>query len=542
MNVLLLSLGGGGGNVLRSLKTLFRRDLAVTQKTDARYAERLRRSVTPRFLDTNEFSLADVPKEERLLIGAATTRRLGSMHNPDLARQALEESRHEVESLLSRHSVVIIIGTGGKGTGAGTIFPIAQMARQQKKIVIPIFVRPSFERHEVEKVRYDHAVRVAERFDEAGIRLMEILNDRGYTDAAPEPQAVVWERMNLPIARGLRGLLYVLWDLSQVDPSDLSILFAGPGRLRVGFSELDPPAGQEPADDDIRSAVRGCWDNPYCAFERPEGTSLVCIQGDWSNVVDGKIKGQLAALALRHGSDSPYNPLHARALYAPRPWGVTTLFAEDTGSHAPIEIDWSAERRVPIILAAPSEAVSVPEALDEVPVMRADAGDTAPPPAPPAPAAPSPTFATFWEFALAVNRSDPEALRLAAGADSGVPMDGRVLKKLLGTFWFRSVFAQLSAAWQARMLDVLAEHVTIPDHPIANGRRVLHLREMTPEQRQHLLSDPGLPEPIRPDVQLLVTVAALWGADGLARLGFPADLAAQDTSRIALLLQPFRHG
>lgn len=538
MNVLLLSLGGGGGNVLRSLKTLFRRDLTVTQRTDARYADRLRRSVTPRFLDTNEFSLADVPKEERLLIGAATTRRLGSMHNPDLARHALEESRHEVESLLSRHSVVIIIGTGGKGTGAGTIFPIARMAQQQKKIVIPIFVRPSFERHEVEKVRYDHALRIAERFDEAGIRLMEILNDRGYTDAAPEPQAVVWERMNLPIARGLRGLLYVLWDLSQVDPSDLSVLFAGPGRLRVGFSELDPPVGQEPSDDDIRSAVRGCWDNPYCAFERPEGTSLVCIQGDWSNVVDGKIKGQLAALALRHGSDSPYNPLHARAVYAPRPWGVTTLFAEYTGSHAPIEIDWSAERRVPIILAAPSEALSVPEALDELPVMRADAGDTAPP----APAAPSPTFPTFWEFALAVNRSDPEALKLAAGADSGVRMDGRVLKKLLGTFWFRSVFAQLSAAWQGRMLDVLAEHVTIPDHLIANGRRVMHLREMTPEQRQHLLSDPGLPEPIRPDVQLLVTVAALWGADGLARLGFPADAPAQDTSRLGLLLQPFRHG
>jgi len=269
----------------------------------------------------------------------------------------------------------------------------------------------------------------------------------------------------------------------------------------------------------------------------------VCIQGDWSNVVDGKIKAQLAALALRHGSDSPYNPLHARALYAPRPWGVTTLFAEYTGSHAPIEIDWSAERRVQIILSAPSDAVTGSEALDEVAVVRAEPAAAAPPPpAPPAPAAPSPAFATFWEFALAVNRSDPEALKMAAGDDGGVPMDGRVLKKLLGTFWFRSVFARLSAAWQARMLDVLAEHVTIPDHPIANGRRVTHLREMTPEQHQHLLSDPGLPEPIRPDVQLLVTVAALWGADGLARLGFPAAAPAQDTSRLALLLQPFRHG
>ena len=145
------------------------------------------------------------------------------------------------------HSVVILVATGGKGTGAGTIFPLADMARRQKKLVIPIFVRPSFERHEVEKRRYDHALKVTEQFDAAGIRLIEVLNDRGYSDSAPEPQAVVWERMNLPIARGLRGLLYVLWDLSQVDPSDLSILFAGDGRMRIGFCG-DRSAGRPGAE------------------------------------------------------------------------------------------------------------------------------------------------------------------------------------------------------------------------------------------------------------------------------------------------------
>ena len=331
MTVLLLSTGGGGGNILRSLKALFRRDLAVAQSADPKYAERLRRAITTRFLDTNEFSLSAVPKEERVIIGAATTGGLGARHNPEIAAQALEESKAEVQQLLNEHSVIVIIGTGGKGTGAGTTFPLAQMARQQKKLVIPIFVLPSFERHEVEKRRYDHALHVASQFDSAGIRLMEILNDRGYADTDPQPQSVVWERMNLPIARGLRGLLYVLWDLSQVDPSDLSILFAGPGRLRIGFSELNPPAGQEPDDDEIKAAVRTCWENPYCAFNEAPGTSLVCIQGDWSNVVDGKIKAELAALALGGAKEGPYNPLYARAARVPRPWGLTTLFSGTPG-------------------------------------------------------------------------------------------------------------------------------------------------------------------------------------------------------------------
>jgi cell division GTPase FtsZ len=78
MNILLLSAGGGGGNILRSLKASFKRDLAVTQQSDSRYAERLRRAVTTRFLDTNEFALSDVPKDERFLIGTETTGRLGA--------------------------------------------------------------------------------------------------------------------------------------------------------------------------------------------------------------------------------------------------------------------------------------------------------------------------------------------------------------------------------------------------------------------------------------------------------------------------------
>jgi cell division GTPase FtsZ len=308
-------------------------------RKQTRNSRPLERSVVTRFLDTNSFSLADVPKDERLLIGPQTTRQLGSMHNPAIAKEALEESQKEVEALMAKHTVIVLIGTGGKGTGAGTMLPLARMARQQRKLVIPIFVRPSFERHEIEKPRYDHALRVVQGFDAAEIRLIEILNDLGYVERDPLPQSVVWERMNLPIARALRGLLYVLSDLSQVDPSDLSVLFAGHGRLRIGFSEINPHQGRDPADDQIDEGARACWDNPYCEFTRPVGSSLICIQGDWSNVVDGRIKSRLAALALDGAEGRTYNP-RRRAFQTPRPWGITTIFAEHTGAHQPLEIDW----------------------------------------------------------------------------------------------------------------------------------------------------------------------------------------------------------
>jgi cell division GTPase FtsZ len=535
VTVLLLSTGGGGGSILRSLKALFRRDLTVAQSADPKYAERLRRAITTRFLDTNEFSLSAVPKEERVIIGAATTGGLGARHNPEIAAQALEESKAEVQQLLSEHSVIVIIGTGGKGTGAGTTFPLAQMARQQKKLVIPIFVLPSFERHEVEKRRYDHALHVASQFDSAGIRLMEILNDRGYADTDPQPQSVVWERMNLPIARGLRGLLYVLWDLSQVDPSDLSILFAGPGRLRIGFSELNPPAGQEPDDDQIKAAVRACWENPYCAFDEAPGTSLVCIQGDWSNVVDGKIKAELAACALGGAKDGPYNPLYARAARVPRPWGLTTLFSEYTGNHQALDVDWSAERKVSLRagLQPDSEAVRVEAttpARQPVPAARAITAS-----------APAPAFGSFWDFALAINRSDEAALKQAAnGLQPDIPMDVGELRKLLSTFWFRSVFSRLSPAWRDRLLAVLVEQVAIPNYTIKTGRRTVHLSELTDVQRRHLLNTANLPDAIRADVQLVVTVAMLWGEDAVKRFALTPASDAPGASTLSSLLQSFR--
>ena len=521
MHILLISTGGGGGNILRSVKASFRRDLATIQKADSRYAERLSQSVTTRFLDTNEFALSDLPNAERLLIGSQTTGRLGARHDPEVARQALDESRGEVEALFSRYSIIIIVGTGGKGTGSGTMFPLAQIARQQKKLVFPVFVRPSFERHEVDKRHYDYAVHVIEQFDSARIRLMEILNDHGYREDDPRSQAEVWERMNLPIARGLRGLIFVLWDLSQVDPSDLSVLFAGQGRMRIGFGEIDSPVGSDPPDEMVELAARQCCDNPYYAFRKPAGTSLICIHGDWSNVVDAKIKGRLAT-AIGVDSKSPYSPLYARALGTPKPWGVTALFAEYTGAHPPLEIDWSLERGVrsaavsqesvtePVTTEVPSRALAESPTRAERPVDQAHLEQSRGRP-----------FSTFWEFAVAVNRSDPAALALASnGVTSVIRFNGAEVRRLINTMWFRSVIPRLSREWRDRVLDTLIDSVLLKDHPVKLGGQSTHLRELSYAQLQELAARIPILDVVRPDLDLLIAVGRLWGADSVKRFRF----------------------
>src|SRR6185503_14306448 len=537
---------------------------------------RLRRAVTTRFLDTNEFALSDLPKEERFLIGSRTTGRLGARHDPAVALDALNESRSDVEALFSRYSIIVLIGTGGKGTGSGTMFPLAQIARQQRKLVIPIFVRPSFERHEVDKRHYDYAVKAIEQFDTAGIRLIEILNDRGYAEHDPQPQPTVWERMNLPIDRGQRGLIYVLWDLSQVDPSDLSILFAGHGRLRVGFAEIDPPEGSEPDDGMVERAADRCGDNPYYAFHKPAGTSLICIQGDWSNLVDAKIKGRLAAAMGAHAT-SPYSPLYVRAVGMPRPWGVTALFSEYTGTHRPLDVDWSLEKGVRTVSATPivAEPVAVepvavesaeiesvevePFGVDEMSAFAAEPGSPLASPVPKTLARGGPArrtkptapplvqqrpraFTTFWEFAIAVNRSDPAALTLAGdGAASDIPMDGGELRRPMGMMWFRTVvLGRLSAHWRQRVLDVLIDSVAVPDHAVKLGRQTMHLRELSFEQLQEVGAKTMVPDWIQADLDLLITVGRFWGPDAVKRFHFVDPPERREPSVMESLLDKLR--
>jgi hypothetical protein len=285
---------------------------------------------------------------------------------------------------------------------------------------------------------------------------------------------------------------------------------------------------------------------------------LICIQGDWSNLVDAKIKGRLAA-AMSVDATSPYSPLYARAVGMPRPWGVTALFAEYTGTQQPLDVDWSLEKGVRTTASA-HRTVADPIAVEEAPLVAAEL----PPPLdsgayqtlarsgpaegravqsdhtiiePPRVVA----FTTFWEFAVALNRSDPAAVALAGdGATSDIPIDGVELRRLLGLMWFRAVLARLSRHWRERVLDVLIESATVPDHEVRLGRQTMHLRELSYEQLQQIGSKTMVPDWIRPDLELLITVGRFWGADAMKRVRFVEAPERHEPSMMESLIDRFR--
>ncbi len=124
-----------------------------------------------------------------------------------------------------------------------------------------------------------------------------------------------------------------------------------------------------------------------------------------------------------------------------------------------------------------------------------------------------------------MNRSDPAALAVAQnGADATIAVDPTELKKLLGTVWFRAAFQRLSDAWRERLLDVMVEHVVVPNHRLRLGRRDVRLRDIDYAQLKELFSKSSITEAVRTDIYLLMAVGSLWGPESLARFQF-ADAA-----------------
>ena len=83
---------------------------------------------------------------QRVAIGQVLTRGLGVGANPDLGRQAAEESRDDLERALQGADMVFLaVGMGG-GTGTGAVPVIAQLARESGALTVAVVSKPfSFE-------------------------------------------------------------------------------------------------------------------------------------------------------------------------------------------------------------------------------------------------------------------------------------------------------------------------------------------------------------------------------------------------------------
>ncbi len=127
-NIKVIGVGGGGGNAVnRMIKSGLKGIEFITINTDAQ-------------------ALYHSEAGTKINIGKATTRGLGAGSNPDVGRQAAEESVDEIRDAIDGSDMVFITCGLGGGTGTGAAPVIANVAKEMGILTVAVITKPfSFE-------------------------------------------------------------------------------------------------------------------------------------------------------------------------------------------------------------------------------------------------------------------------------------------------------------------------------------------------------------------------------------------------------------
>src|SRR3989344_2065204 len=120
-----VGIGGGGCNALNSM-------ISVSQIQGVDFIG----------INTDAQALLTSTAPSKIQIGENLTRGLGSGGNPDIGKQAAEESKEKIkEQLLDSDMIFLTCGEGG-GTGTGATPVIAQIAKEIGALTVAVVSQP----------------------------------------------------------------------------------------------------------------------------------------------------------------------------------------------------------------------------------------------------------------------------------------------------------------------------------------------------------------------------------------------------------------
>lgn len=120
-----IGVGGGGGNAVNHM-----------------YNEGIH-DVSFALCNTDNQALCESPVETRVQLGKRTTEGLGAGNRPEVAKAAAEESKEDIERLLSDGTKMVFITAGmGGGTGTGAAPVVANIAKSMGILTVGIVTIP----------------------------------------------------------------------------------------------------------------------------------------------------------------------------------------------------------------------------------------------------------------------------------------------------------------------------------------------------------------------------------------------------------------
>ncbi len=193
-------------------------------------------SVEMMVLNTDVQDLRKVDIEEALQIGESVTRGLGTGGNPEIGRQAAEESRQEIKKHLEGVDLVFIAAGMGGGTGTGAAPIVAEISRELGALTVAVVTRPfSWEGPKRLRIAEQGILELKDRVD----TLITIPNDR-LVDVANKNTTFeeAFKIADEVLRQGVQGISDIIKvpGLINVDFADVKAILsdAGPALMGIG--------------------------------------------------------------------------------------------------------------------------------------------------------------------------------------------------------------------------------------------------------------------------------------------------------------------
>ncbi len=229
-----VGIGGAGGNILSRMN---RGQL---------------RGVEFIVMNTDVQDLHKTGIREKLHIGKNISKGLGAGMNPEIGRQAAEESRPQIEEALRGADMVFLTAGMGGGTGTGAISIAAEIARDLGILTVAVVTKPFFfEGSQRTQIAEEGLVKLRDRVD----AYLVVPNDRIFNIIDQNtPLNEAFEAIDEILKHSVRGVaeLINVPGIINTDFADIKTVLQEAGMALIGIGKA---SGADRAINAVKAAV-----------------------------------------------------------------------------------------------------------------------------------------------------------------------------------------------------------------------------------------------------------------------------------------------
>lgn len=203
-------------------------------------------------INTDSQALHHNKASEKVHIGKNLTKGLGAGMNPDIGRQAAEETRDEIQDVLKGSDMVFVTCGLGGGTGSGAAPIVAEIAKELGALTVAVVTKPfSFEGAQRRAIADEALENLRERVD----TLITIPNDKLLQIIDKKTTLInSFKIVDDVLRQGVQGIsdLITKPGIVNVDFADVRAIMSNSGSALMG---IGIGAGENRAADAAKAAI-----------------------------------------------------------------------------------------------------------------------------------------------------------------------------------------------------------------------------------------------------------------------------------------------